>query len=261
MMECPKCNLPVDCKTDVFTVCDGSCSKSFHAACVGLPESVVRCISKNLIWLCDECLASFYDHITRDYYTKSESPIDAELAVIKEQIANITEVLSTITPQTSRRDETPSSIQCAPSHSTPISSSRLNRGSKIEEPSGNYCYSLTDDRGGSMAEDNNEKFSLFLTNIDASVTEQDISCMVTQSLGVVETETIEVVKLVPRWKLHESLQYVSFKILLDRRFKRLALQCETWPDGVLFREFTERPRRTWKPARRGQTTKISQQEA
>lgn len=75
--------------------------------------------------------------------------------------------------------------------------------------------------------------------------------MVNESLGVDETQanTIEIVKLVPKWKLHCNQQYVSFKLTMNARFKRMALQSETWPTGIMFREFIERPRRIWTPFR------------
>lgn len=89
-------------------------------------------------------------------------------------------------------------------------------------------------------------FSLFLTNIDYSVTEQQVASMVEQSLAINRTLNMEIIKLTPKWS-RSSTQYTSFKIVLDKGLKRKALQSETWPIGVLYREFIERPRRTWKP--------------
>lgn len=48
-----------------------------------------------------------------------------------------------------------------------------------------------------------------------------------------------VVKLVPKGKTIEYLSFVSFKIGLDPSLKSKALDPETWPEGLLFREFED----------------------
>lgn len=159
------------------------------------------------------------------------------------------ETLSVITPQLSmsQQKETFSSVQyTAPArHSTPKSSPRLCSGSRLVDRSS--VGHLSESR--QIVEEN--RFSLFLTNIDSSATEEEINRMVAQSLGVDETQTntIKVVKLVPEWKMHHYQQYVSFKISMNVSFKRTALQSETWPAGIMFREFIEQPRRIWTPIR------------
>lgn len=71
-MACQKCLLAIDCKKDAFTVCEGSCYRQFHAECVGLSEDTVICLKKNVIWLCDDCLAVFYDNVRRCYIVPTD---------------------------------------------------------------------------------------------------------------------------------------------------------------------------------------------
>lgn len=160
----------------------------------------MQCLSKNIIWLCDDCLASFYEQ-NNPMKCPENTPTnyDLEIADVKEKIATIMEKLSAITPQLSmsHQKETFSSIQGTARHSTPISSPRLRSGSRLED--GSSVEHLSDIQ--QSVEEN--RFSVFLTNIDGSATEEEITRMVAQSLGIGEmhTNTIEVVKLVPRWKM------------------------------------------------------------
>lgn len=249
-MKCPKCCLQLCCESDNSIMCEGSCFQSYHAECVGLSEAIVRCLSKNIIWLCDDCLASFYkQNNPMKSPAKEPTEFDLELAEVKDKISNIMETLSSITPQLpmSQQKETFCSIQCTARHSTPMSSPPLCSGSKLE-----YGSSIELSSGSKHSGEENS-FSLFLTNIDGSATEQEVSDMVAQSLGINEMQRIEVLKLVPKWRMHYyKPPYVSFKITMDQRFRRTALQSETWPAGIMFREFIEQPRRIWIPFRQKQ---------
>lgn len=255
-MTCPECSLPVNCKVDVFTVCEGTCCRAFHAACVGLSEASVNCLKKNIIWLCDECLAVFYKQHTQispvvpsSIADSGSSKVDPDLAEeltdIKGKIASIMKTLSVISEVQKQ------SIQCPPCHSTPINSPKLHEGSsganRDNRNSVNEHSSSSAASGRNSDGTKDGTFSLFLTNIDSHVNEEEINIMVSRSLGVTENEAIYVKKLVPKWKTNDALDYISFKVLLDDKFKPTALRADTWPTGITYREFIERPRNTWKP--------------
>lgn len=176
--------------------------------------------------------------------------LDLEIADMKEKISTIIETLSAITSQLlsmSQQKESFSPIQCTARHSTPMSSHRLCSGSKLMDESSIEHLSGT----GQGQRVKKDCFSLFLTNSDGSATEEEVFRMVAQSLDVNETQrnTIDVLKLVPKWKMDYCQQYVSFKVTMDGRLKDTALQSGTWPTGIMFREFVERTRRPWIPVR------------
>lgn len=246
-MECQKCFLTINCKIDLFTVCDGTCCRSFHAACVGLSEASVSCLKKNTIWLCDDCLSAFYEYVQKNTVGLPEpdnapTKVDAEIADIKEKIVYIMEALTTIS------DAQKQSHQCTPRHSTPIHSPTLHEGSRTNKDYSSSENSMPATPADSVCHKEGT-FSLFLTNIDAHVTEEEISDMVSRSLRVEENAVINVKKLVPKWKANDTLSYASFKIQMDERLKLVALREDSWPAGIMFREFIERRRTTWKPSR------------
>ncbi|XP_062534865.1 uncharacterized protein LOC134204057 [Armigeres subalbatus] len=92
----------------------------------------------------------------------------------------------------------------------------------------------------------NYSFALLLTNIDSSVSEDDVQVMVSRCLGACDTECKSIRKLVPRWVDTSSLDYISFKIVLNRKWKSIAMMPSTWPRNVKSREFRQR-QCTWKP--------------
>lgn len=215
--------LPVNCKTDLFVVCEGRCYGTFHAACVGLSETSVCCLQKNVIWLCDECLSAFH-RSQRDQQIGPEQQdetilrsITAGLNAITTNVAELMQLIPALDSSSEKPLQHMSEPQ--PSHSTPIRCSQLQMGSKIDATnctteSSRTHMSSTNSR---MCE-NEGMFSLFLTNIDVQVTEEELSCMVSQSLGVDECNEINVVKLVPKWNT-DIRDYASFKVMIHDKYK------------------------------------------
>lgn len=246
-MSCPKCELPVNCKTDLFVVCEGKCYSTFHAACVGLSETSVCCLQKNVIWLCDDCLSDFHRS-----QRKQQSELDQQEDTVLRSVTGALNAISTKVAEIMQlipmvnSIENPERTEIAPSHSTPIHSMLLQKGSKIDT---SFCKTRTSRMNLSATNSacrNEEMFSLFLSNIDEKVTEEEVSDLVSQSLGIDECSSINIVKLVPKWST-DFRDYASFKVTLHDQYKNRALQASTWPTGIMYRKFYEKPRNTWRP--------------
>lgn len=223
--QCKKCSVDIDTKGELYTICEGKCARRFHATCVGISEAALCILSKNILWMCDECAFDYYR--ARDTVPdKTEQPASLvnELEELKSQVSKINDAIANIT------------LSITPSvpierHSTPATSPKT-----LENV--NAC---------STRINADETFSLLLTNIDRCVTEKEIAHLVSCSLCASEDECMDVKKLVPNWKNCEDLDYISFKIVLDKRWKAAAMMSTTWPQGVRFREFVNRRNDTWKP--------------
>lgn len=72
--------------------------------------------------------------------------------------------------------------------------------------------------------------------------------MVARALGLSDPESINVAKLVSKWKSHLNLDFISFKVLLPTELKLRALTPTTWPRNVRYRECIRR-NNTWKPSK------------
>lgn len=239
---CKRCTAHIDTMKGLYTICEGRCARRFHASCVGVNESDLCALSNNIIWICDECMLEFRK--ARDTvpdspraHLSSTSSVAAELDELRSQVAKINDAISKIVDQISPSDPTVPTHR----HSTPVST---------PSPSSN-AFTCTikqrhDDKR-TIKQSHDESFSFVLSNIDCSATETDIVRLVSHSLCVPEPECMRISKLVPNWKNCYDMDYISFKIVIDKRWKRTALNAKTWPRNVKFREFVNRLDNTWKP--------------
>lgn len=249
---CRKCSLSIDPNADLYTVCEGDCACFFHAACVCLSEKDLCVLSSNIVWMCDDCMGRFRrvrDGVASDVPDDTtanneinKSSIEDEVKELKNTVAGIIETLSKMVPAASTNDP-------PPVHSTPVSSFTLLNGTNACGTSMEDNESASESVRQRRRTIDDQHFSLLLTNIDASVVEDDIHGMVSQALGIGEhdPECIDIVKLVSNWKSQKILDYVSFKIVLHKRWKLKAMNPSTWPKSVKFREFINRHNDTWKP--------------
>lgn len=250
-MQCNKCSCTIDRNNERYTICEGACAKRYHATCVGLSEATVSAFfSKNVLWMCDQCLLDFCtvrdanssNEIIReeDIETccKHQTTCETEIEELKEKVDNIIYTLAAMATQNTQLQPTPDNGH----HSTPVSTSvhfsNLLNGTK----NGNESMSDNSDLAQS---DFDDTFSLFVTNIDRAAKETDVERLVCSCLNIVDSSNIRVRRLVSKQRLHEQ-DYISFKIVLDKKLKPLAMNPSTWPRNVKFREFENR-RTFWKP--------------
>lgn len=232
--KCKNCFAAIDTMKQLYTVCEGRCAGKFHASCVGVSEDQLCALSKNIIWICDNCMVDFCkarDAISgsSETHTSAGISITAQLEEMKSQIATISNAIAKL------------NVSVAPNvsanpHSTPVTS-------PIPANNASVCTADCTTRPNSR-----DDFSLLLTNIDRHVTENDIVCLVSESLCAPRPECMMVTKLVPSWKSCEDLDFISFKITLHERWKQSALNANTWPRGLKFREFARRNNCPWKPS-------------
>ncbi|XP_062712760.1 uncharacterized protein LOC134289936 [Aedes albopictus] len=245
-MECKKCLLPVVTKDQPHIYCNALCAAVYHAACVKLNTAELAAVSppnKNSCWMCDECLVEFVQW-RKEHSEKIKEPIAATVpeptCVLQRDVdelkAKVASILSVITSHENNHSDTTSWIR----HSTP-NSSRQKEGGTSEIANASDTASRLPD---SICVD--ENFDLLLTNIDGSVSEEEVHLMVSRCLGTLDNERINVRKLVPRWVDCDALDYVSFKVVLNRKWKSAAMMSSTWPKNIRFREF-KKVRCPWKP--------------
>lgn len=238
---CKKCSLSIDAKAGLYSMCEGECACFFHASCVGLSEADLGTISlkMNILWMCDVCMNKFrsmsdgtWTDTTED--TSKTKSIDDEVRELKNAVSGIMETLSKIVRPDCSFDHTQL-------HSTPVSTDMLDgldacNTQKYNEGCEHHLQS-----------NDVESFSLFVSNIDSSASECDIRRMVSRALDTPEPERIDVSKLVSKWNHQQPLDFVSFKVTLDKKWKSQAMSPSIWPKNVKFREFFKRRNVTWRP--------------
>lgn len=241
-LQCNRCPICINPNDRQHVTCR-VCSKPYHYLCAAINSDQLRAlsISDRVLWLCDKCLDSF-DNWKKEHL---EPPL-CDTKSTKQQIAELQDqvsgILNTLAGITSKVSNSQSQIPLPSQEPTTIHSSTLLDGSN----SSAKCFGESGQCNTSSGGDN-ERFSLLLTNINRSVSENDISVMVAQCLEASTEELQFVKKLVPKWVDCNTLDYISFKIVLHEKFKARALCASTWPKEIKFREFVNRLNSTWMP--------------
>lgn len=236
---CKKCFRCIDCLVELYTICEGDCACFFHADCVGLKEADFDVLSRptNIIWMCDGCMMKYKkarDGIRPDPAdaTETTTTIEQEVRELKIAVTGILDTLSKVSPTVS-----PDGAR----HSTPIAYTLFD-GTNGPDDATDY-ENLQ--RSSDTAID--DRFALFLSNIDPCATEVDVHRMVSHALGISRPECLDVIKLTKKWNNRRIVDFVSFKVIIDRKWKSKALEPSTWPIKIRFREFIDKQNDTWRP--------------
>ena len=83
-------------------------------------------------------------------------------------------------------------------------------------------------------------FWLYLSGFQPKITDNDVEKIVSRCLET--DDPVNVIRLVPKGKDVSNMTFVSFKIGLPPTLKSLALNSESWHDGLMFREFIDQPK-------------------
>lgn len=248
------CSLSIQERDNDVITCKGACAGSFHANCIGMKMfhiNVLTILSKNVLWMCDGCMSEF--QTTYNYASGGPSmacndemlPKSREMSMeddIKELKNNVADIMTAIASITKMPNSVPKSARVSSQGDSVIPRSQRAplSGNNVGAFSNYEC-----DRERQNAIDDRE-FAILLTNVDVSVSEIDIMQMASQAIGIDDPECINVTKLVSKWKSH-NLDFVSFKVVMDSKFKSRALSPMIWPRNIKFREFVHRSTQTWKP--------------
>lgn len=168
--------------------------------------------------------------------------LHAEIQELKLQVAGILKSLSSSSP-------TECVSNSVSHHSTPISSSTLIDGTNNSDAhllTGRISSerSVTNINNALSLSNSDQKLSLFLTNIDSEVSESEVRTMVCECVEAPVHDCFKVVKLVSKNVDCSMIDFVSFRVDLNVKWKEKALDAKTWPCGVKFRQFINR---AWKP--------------
>lgn len=239
MVKCKKCAICVYTELRLFVVCAGPCGNTFHAACAGMCREDLRAVSRGMLWMCCDCTPAFteWKSSMRTSSTSEDSSfLRVELSDLKAQVSSIADTLQRMIPF----NNSVGTLH----HSTPISSNEASN--KVSDTHGEAVErERTDLQENEPIE--HRYFSLLLTNIVNTASENDIELMVHRCLGAPAGECLSVVKLVSSRVDCNLLDYISFKVILKWRWKEIALCSSTWPNGIKFREFCRRSSNVYKP--------------
>lgn len=239
-VKCKKCAIVIYTELALYVVCSGPCGESFHVGCVDMSRDHLRSLTNGTVWMCERCMSAFNDWKN----AQNKPPPITEIDKLHSEISEL-KTLIVDTLQRTISNDTPSAGMPI-HHSTPVPSSIMcgtnnTYTNQCDDPDMNCNRTEQNDDVHSI------NFSLLLTNIDNAVSESEIRSMVARCLGAPEEDCLSVRKLVSKRIDCSLLDYISFKVVLKKRWKVLALRMSTWPEGIKFREFVYSTRNVWKP--------------
>jgi len=251
---CDRCAKTVK-DNDDFVGCMGFCDHVVHLRCTKMNKSFLKIVSEssNLCWLCDECsklmkLARFRDTMSSvgaaltSISAKQDSiheELKLEIAKNGKQIAELAKKISVGTPTRSR-----SSVFLArPTPKRPREDESIE--SLITKPLIGGTR-LTGEFSVATVPIPEDLFWVYLSRIHPSVEPAAIEKLC--KTGLKCEEPVKVIPLVKKGSDLSTLNFISYKIGVDSKYRDAALNPETWPTGVLFREFVDsRPKNFWRP--------------
>lgn len=245
---CDRCAKAIKRVDEVLT-CMGFCEHVVHLRCASVDKSIAKVISEspNLHWMCDECsklmkIARFRNTIssvgnTMNEFTRNQEAANAELknelAKHSEQIAQLSNRINLSTPtlpaSTSRRTIKRRRVDNVPQVAKPL----LGGTKAIDDinvltvaPPAALCW-------------------IYLSRLHPSV-KSDIVEKITRD-GL-HCESAKAIPLVKQGTDVKSLNFISFKVGIDPKYREAALNPSSWPKGILFREFEDsRASNYWLP--------------
>lgn len=247
---------------DEYVSCQGFCNAVFHLRCCGASPELLKEVTshRQMFWLCKSCShlmvdlrhrrsvqcayeagqelsLSHHNRIVEQLKTEILSELKAELKTNFEKLISS----SSLTPSRGSGSVNLGSRRLFGTNVAPAS------GTKNGTPAPNVgTKSPTLRPEGLVAGTEEPRFWLYLSRISRRVTEEQISKLATNRLGVTD---LKVTRLVAKGRDVSRMKFISFKIGMHISLKTKALTQSLWPEGLVVREFEERSgEKFWEPA-------------
>lgn len=208
------------------------------------------------MFICPHCreklngrsISSYVADLQHNESSHPQLPIDlsGQMQKLTEAVEGLSKKMDNMPhnpPKVDGFDHTPSTLSATPVW--PVRNAKRRRADRmpieITSDRGTNTVDLSDLSVPSVASVAAQKcFWLYLSGLNPKITDSDVTKIVSRCLNA--TEPVAVIRLVQRGVDTSNFSYVSYKIGLDPAVKPLALDPASWPDGLLFREFVDRPK-------------------
>ena len=255
---CGECKLEVN---DLEPIRCGFCDARYHInqQCCGFNSRVCKDLFSQgkIIFICPHCRDELNGQsigaYVADMIDKQPPPHSQQLNDLPGQVQKLDEVVEGLSKKIDNMPHKPLNIDG--SASTPINLSatpvwparnpKRRRADRlpveIASDRGTNTIDISDLSVPSITSAAAQKcFWLYLSGLNPKISDGDLQKNVSRCLNGIEP--IAVIRLVQRGADTSNFSYVSYKIGLDPDVKSIALDPASWPAGLLFREFVDRPK-------------------
>lgn len=244
-MACKKCQKTVSDRERIC--CRGFCGDVFHVICAKVESELLDQLglnAKNVFWMCDHCAELF----TNGHFRSIVSRDNVQASVIPEAVdsmrVDIEKLNSAVAALASKVDSklpVTSTLPWPRTEGLNYVRNTLKRRRTSIGANDKPILSGTKPPSELINTINRNADSVwvYLSAFHPSTTDDDISKLVRDSLGLEPSDTVMVTRLVPKGRDPSTLSFVSFKIGVKEELRDLALSCDSWPEGIQFREFED----------------------
>lgn len=248
---CDRCAKTIK-RTDEVITCMGFCDHVVHLRCGSIDKTLNDSISDlpNLHWMCDECtklvkIARFRKTVsslghTITELTKYQETANAELKSVlakhSEQIAELSNRINVATP------------------SLPASATSVNRRATKRRRTENDKPTVKPLIGGTKSsvdigiatvQPPKPMFWIYLSRLHPSVKSESVEKL---TMDCLNCDSAKAIPLIKKGTDVNSLNFISFKVGVDPKYRAIAVDPSSWPKGILFREFEDnRAQSYWMP--------------
>lgn len=237
--QCSACNAEIRTE-DIVVCCELFCKpfQYFHARCVGLSyDDGCACLHDNIFWMCDSCRDLIQKGRVREMneVKTNEFATKEEFNCLKSELDRISQLVSKIEHNTA----VPCVSENPPDCLEPVSDISLLSSTKIKA------------NNEQLSTSKEANLQLYVSNIANDVSEDEVIKMVCDSIG--SKEVLGIRRLVASGTDISTLDYISYKVIIDPQFRCSAMQSDNWPGGIRCREFRNGHKMTWRPSYSQQT--------
>lgn len=250
---------------DEYIPCQGFCNAVFHPNCSGVKPALLKEIAshRQIFWVCKSCTNLMVDlrhrrsiqcayeagqELSLSHHNRIVEQLKSELlTVLKAELsANFAKLVASnsLTPRSSSLNKggfrgSGSRRLFDNNPAPPLGPNPIPPKPVTGKPGGpaDVPERIVAKGFGAPAGDDSPRFWLYLSRVSRNVTEEQITKLAIDRLGVSE---IKAKRLVAKGKDVSRMRFISFKVGMNFDLKDKALESSTWPDGLLVREFEER---------------------
>ncbi|XP_050093838.1 uncharacterized protein LOC126576573 [Anopheles aquasalis] len=250
--SCSACNGTLDANDGAYH-CAGFCNKAFHEECLGLTPAIRKELFRNpqLLWVCPGC-----SDMMGDGAAKMKNVVMGELSPMLDQMRSVilaefdrrfTHLIELSHPSVPDVDHRAVASQASmTADSVSFADVIKDRTNTRHHPQTTVAPTNPPLVVGTASKTlvktvpaYQPKLWLFFSRLTRDTTDEQVADMVHHCLGV---NDVLVRRLLARDRDVTSVPFLSFKVGVPLALRERALDPATWPHGVSFREFVDRPR-------------------
>ncbi|XP_053691926.1 uncharacterized protein LOC128740410 [Sabethes cyaneus] len=234
---CDRCAKTIKKEEDLLR-CMGFCDQVCHTRCAGLNVPFIKFVrsNNNLFWMCDECVRLMK-------FARFKSTVSSLGNVISSVVAGQMSGISELKDEIVRNNNEVAKLADKVNAATPMRIPARDRPAKRRRGDSETPNKPTT---GTRVVDNPENlvvgtppklFWVYLSRFHPTVTSEVVERLVRD--GLLNQEPVRVISLVKKGADLQSLNFISFKVGIPLAYKNAALNPDTWPQGIVFREFDD----------------------